>query len=194
MFRVNDVILSEDIATAKFACDVTRCKGACCVVGDAGAPIEKEEMPAIRKAFHLLKDELSSEARKTVETDGLFQGDSEKGFEISCVDNNECIFVTYDENEIATCSIQKAYYSGRIDWEKPVSCHMYPVRLKKITGLDFANFEYMPDMCSAACERGEEDGIYLADFLKWALTRRYGEEWYDKFQDHCLDVRKKNDQ
>ncbi|HMB97132.1 MAG TPA: DUF3109 family protein [Balneolaceae bacterium] len=194
MFRVKDVILSEDIARAKFACDVTRCKGACCVVGDAGAPIEKDEIPAIRKAFHLLKDELSSEARKTVETDGLFQGDSEKGFEISCIDNKECIFVTYDENETATCSIQKAYYNGRLNWEKPVSCHLYPIRLKNISGLEFANFEYMPEMCGTACDRGEAEGMYLADYLKAALIRRYGEEWYNEFRDHCLDVRKKNDQ
>ena len=193
MFRVKDVILSEDIATAKFACDVTRCKGACCVVGDAGAPVDKDEIPAIRKAFNLLKDELSEEARETAEVNGLVKGDKEKGFEITCIDNKECIFVTYDENETATCSIQKAFYSGRIDWEKPVSCHLYPVRLKKISGLDFANFEYMPEMCGAACENGEKNGIYLADFLKRALTRRYGEEWYNKFLDHCLDVRKKND-
>jgi len=193
MFRVKDVILSEDIATEKFACDITRCKGACCVVGNAGAPVKKEEIPAIRKAFRLLKDELRAEAKEAVKQNGLVQGDEKTGFEITCVDNKECIFVNYDENKTATCSIQKAYYAGRISWEKPISCHLYPVRLKRISELDFANFEYIPNMCKAGCENGQEEGIFLADFLETAFIRRYGEEWFNEFQNHCLEVRDKNE-
>jgi hypothetical protein len=189
MIRVHDVILSEDIATAKFACDIRLCKGACCVIGDAGAPVSKEEVPVLRKAFKMLKDELSPEALDAAENHGVVQGDSENGYEISCIDSGECIFVQKDERGIATCAIQNAFYKGRFGWEKPISCHLYPVRLKQIAGFDYANFEYIPDLCSTGCERGEAEGVYLADFLKDALVRRYGREWYRDFLKACEEVR-----
>lgn len=189
MFRVGNVILSEDIATARFACDISRCKGACCVVGDAGAPVSREEIPVLRKAYRVLKDGLSQNARNAVKENGVVQGNSEEGFELTCVESGECIFVEKDERGVATCAIQRAYYEGRFDWEKPISCHLYPIRLKKIAGVDYANFEYIPRLCSAGCERGESGGIYLADFLKKAFVRRYGEEWYNQFLKTCEEVR-----
>lgn len=191
MFRVKDVILSEDIATAKFACDITRCKGACCVVGDAGAPVSKEEIPVLRKAFRQLKGELAPEAVNKTENEGLVLGNSREGYEINCIDSGECVFVKKDDRGVATCAIQQAYYEGRINWEKPISCHLYPVRLKKIGGLEYANFEYIPDLCSAGCQKGEADGTYLSDFLETALIRRYGRDWYDEFIETCNRVRSK---
>ncbi|TVR15948.1 MAG: DUF3109 family protein [Balneolaceae bacterium] len=189
MIRVHDVILSEDIATAKFACNLTRCKGACCVVGDAGAPVVKEEIPVLRKAFHELKGELSSEAVRVAEEKGVVQGDSTTGYEISCIESGECIFVQKDSAGVAICAIQRAYYEGRFTWEKPISCHLYPIRLKHIAGFDYANFEYIPELCSAGCRRGEDESIYLADFLKDSLIRRYGETWYSDFLEACKEVR-----
>jgi len=194
MFRVQDVILSEDIATAKFACDVTRCKGACCVVGDSGAPVGKEEIPAIRKAYSLLADELRPEAVEAVKKFGLIQKNSTDGLEITCVDQKECVFVIYSDDGVATCAIQKAFYEGKTNWEKPVSCHLFPVRLKRIAGMDFANFEYVPSICSTGCKNGEDTGTLLAEFLKKALTRRYGSEWYREFEDSCREVRKEESQ
>ena len=189
MIRVHDVILSEDIATAKFACNLSRCKGACCVVGDAGAPVNKEEIPVLRKAFEKLKNKLNPEAREVVDKKGVVQVNSKKGYEISCISSGECIFVEKDEDGVATCAIQSAFYNGEFSWEKPISCHLYPVRLKHIAGFDYANFEYIPELCSAGCRRGENDGIYLADFLEDSLTRRYGGEWYQDFLEACEVVR-----
>ena len=189
MIRVDDVILSEDIATAKFACDISRCKGACCVVGDAGAPVSKSEIPVIRKAFRQLKDELNPEAVEKAEAEGVVLGNSEKGYEINCIETGECIFVQKDENGVATCAIQSAYYQGRFNWEKPISCHLYPVRLKHVAGIDYANFEYIPELCSAGCKNGELRGTYLADFLESALVRRYGRDWYNRFLETCNEVR-----
>lgn len=189
MFRVHDVILSEDIATTKFACNVSRCKGACCVVGDAGAPVDKEEIPVLRKAFRQLKGRLDEEAVKRVSNVGVVQGNTEKGYEITCIDSGECIFVQKDSQGVATCAIQNAYYRGEFEWEKPLSCHLYPVRLKHIAGFDYANYEYIPALCSAGCQKGEEEGVYLADFLKKALVRRYGEEWYEDFLMACKEHR-----
>lgn len=189
MIRVHDVIFSEDIATAKFACDITLCKGACCVIGDAGAPVKKEEIPVLNKAFNVVKEHLSEEALKRVEERGVVFGSDETGYEISCVDSGECIFVQKDENNVATCAIQSAYYRGDLNWEKPISCHLYPIRLKRIADFEYANFEYEPSLCSTACDNGKREGIYLADFLKTSLVRRYGESWYADFQDTCREYR-----
>lgn len=189
MFKVQDVILSEDIATSRFACDISRCKGACCVVGDAGAPVEKGEIPILRKAFGLLKDRLTSEALAAVDEHGVVQKENEEQYEITCVDEGDCIFVEKDEDGVATCAIQNAYYRGEINWEKPLSCHLYPIRLKKIASMEFANFEYIPNMCSAGCDNGRKEGVYLSDFLEKALKRRYGIEWYNEFITACEDVR-----
>jgi hypothetical protein len=191
MFRVKDVILSEDIATAKFACNLTRCKGACCVVGDAGAPVDKDEIPVLRKAFKQLKDELSPRAVEKAEKEGVVLGNSEEGYEINCIDSGECIFVKTDKLGIAKCAIQDAYYDSRFNWEKPISCHLYPVRLKNIGGLQYANFEYIPELCSAGCKHGKSTGTYLSNFLEKALVRRYGREWFDEFKETCKRVRSK---
>lgn len=189
MIRIQDVILSEEIATAKFACNVSRCKGACCVVGDAGAPVDKHEIPVLRKAFRQLKERLDPQAVKKVEKEGVVLGSSDQGYEINCVETGECIFVQKDERGVAACAIQNAYYNGEFSWEKPISCHLYPIRLKHIAGLDYANFEYIPELCSAGCRRGEDEGIYLSDFLEKALVRRYGEDWYHEFLTTCNEIR-----
>lgn len=192
MFKVQDTILSEDIATAKFSCDLSRCKGACCVVGDAGAPVSVDELPVLRKAFNLLKDELRDRAREIVAKEGLIKGNNNKGYELNCTDEKECVFVTYTDDGVAHCAIQKAFYEGRINWEKPLSCHLYPVRLKRIQDFDYANFEYMPSLCSAGCEKGKREGTWLSDFLEAPLVRRYGEEWYDEFIAACEEIRNKD--
>lgn len=193
MIRVKDVILSEDIASAKFACDVSRCKGACCVVGDAGAPVSKNEIPVLRKAFEMLMDQLDPEAVKKAEREGVVQGNGKSGYEISCIDSGECIFVQKTEEGVATCAIQNAYYSGKFNWEKPISCHLYPLRLKQIGDFEYANYEYIPELCSAACQKGEKEAIYLTEFLKEPLIRRYGEEWYNEFLDVCKEERARSE-
>ncbi len=185
MFRVRNTILSEEIATTRFACDIRRCKGACCVVGESGAPVSRDEIPALKKAFEVLEEELRPDAVETVRRQGLIQGEAEEGFELSCVDGRECVFVTYTENGEALCSIQKAYMEGRLNWEKPMSCHLYPIRLKSIGNLEYAKFEYYPELCGAGCANGEEKGIWLSEFLQPALERRYGREWVEEFKAEC---------
>ncbi len=191
MFKIQDTILTEEIATTKFACDLPRCKGACCVVGDAGAPVVKEEIPVLHKAYRKLKGELKPEAVAVAERDGVVVGSKKAGYEISCVGDAECIFVNYDENEVAYCTIQKAYFEGRFNWEKPLSCHLFPVRLKRISDFDYANFEYVDSLCSAACAKGEKEETYLAEFLEKPLVRRYGQEWFDEFIAACNYIREK---
>lgn len=188
MFQVHDIILSEDIATTKFACDIGRCKGACCVVGDAGAPVEKKELPVLRKAYDYLKPELRADAVLEVEKNGLVKENKSGEFELACTDNAACVFVVY-EKDVAICAIQKAYQEKRFSWEKPISCHLFPIRISKIGGFEYANYQYVPSICSSACERAQREGIYLADFLKSALERKYGKTWYRDFLETVNHVR-----
>lgn len=189
MLKVGNTILSDDIATAQFACDLPACKGACCVVGDAGAPVSKDEIPVLHKAYKLLKKELRPEAVKVAEQEGVVIGSKKTGYEISCVEKRECIFVQYNESGVAECAIQKAYFDGRLHWEKPISCHLFPLRLKKIANFVYANFEYVPKLCSAACQKGKNEQVYLAEFLEKPLVRRFGQEWYDEFLSACENMR-----
>ncbi|MEX1122423.1 MAG: DUF3109 family protein [Balneolales bacterium] len=189
MFQIKHTVISEDVAKVKFSCDLTRCKGACCVVGDAGAPVTKNEVPVLRKAYNQLKSELRDRARQVVKMDDIIKK-SGKDFELTCTDDAECIFVTYDKNNTAICAIQKAYYEGRFDWIKPVSCHLFPLRIINIGGTEYINYEYVPSICSPACDKGEEDGLYLSDFLKDALIRKYSESWYNEFNEACKKLRK----
>lgn len=194
MFKVENTILSEDIATAKFACNITRCKGACCVVGNAGAPVSRDEIPVLRKAYKLLKKDLRPRAREVVENEGLVKGSNQSGYELNCTDDKECVFVEYTDENIAICAIQKAFFEGRLNWEKPLSCHLFPVRLKRILDFDYANFEYVPELCATGCENGKEHGTYLSEFLEKPLRRRYGKEWYKKFVKACKEVRNKENE
>lgn len=159
------------------------------MIGDAGAPVDKGEIAVLRKVFNQLKYRLHPEAVKAAKEHGVVRKDSRGVYEITCVDNSECIFVEKDKNGAAICAIQNAYYRGEINWEKPLSCHLYPVRLKKISGMDFANFEYIPKMCAAGCNNGRKKAIYLSDFLEKALKRRYGSDWYSEFITACEEVR-----
>lgn len=188
MFQVQNTIISDDIATFRFACDLMRCKGGCCVIGEAGAPVTRNEIPVLKKAWSLLECELRPLARQTVSKEGLIKnGDSVP--ELSCTDGAECVFVIYDENDIALCSIQKAWGEGRFNWIKPLSCHLFPVRVMRVGSMDYLNLEYVPSLCKPACTRGENQGIYLSDFMESAFTRAYGVTWFKEFRIACESVR-----
>jgi hypothetical protein len=188
MFFVRDTIISDDVATFKFACDLGRCKGACCVVGDAGAPVKGSELPVLRRAWDQLKDRLRPEAVSLVESEGLYRNYG-NGFELSCTDGAECVFVVYDTGGVATCAIQQAHDAGEFSWPKPISCHLFPIRVTRLANQDMLNMEYVPSICSPACERGEKNGIGLAEFLRDPLVRAYGVDWYNEFMEAVRDVR-----
>ena len=190
MFQIDNVILSDDIATVKFACDLGRCKGACCVVGDAGAPVEKKESPVLKKAYAQLKNELRPEAIEEVEKNGLIIESDRGTYELACTDQEACVFVVYDERNTALCAIQKAYQEERFYWEKPISCHLFPIRITRIADIDYANYQYVPSICSPACDRGKKEGIYLSDFISAPLIRKYGKAWYETFLQTVELVRK----
>ncbi|MBP3191114.1 DUF3109 family protein [Natronogracilivirga saccharolytica] len=188
MFQVRHTIISDDIATFKFSCDLARCKGGCCVVGEAGAPVTVSEIPVLNKAWSLLGHELRPRARQVVKAEGLIKNGYKRP-EINCTDGAECVFVTYNEQNVALCGIQKAWMEGRFNWIKPLSCELFPVRVMEVADTHYLNLEYVPELCSAGCERGKAEGVYLADFLKDPLVRAYGSKWYADFLEACNEVR-----
>ena len=189
MFQVQQTIISDDVATFRFHCDLLQCKGGCCVSGDAGPPVERNEFPVLRKAWNLLAPGLRNRARQVVAADGLIQN-GHRDPELSCTDGEECVFVTYESDGVAGCAIQKAWMQGRINWIKPLSCHLFPVRVIRSGRIDYLNLEYVPSLCVTGCEKGIADGVFLSDFLKHGFLRAYGESWYSEFLQACERVRK----
>ena len=189
MFKVHDVILSEDIATSRFACNISLCKGACCVVGDAGAPVEDDEIKVLENAFKKLRSRLKSSAIDAVKQCGVVKTDLNGRHEITCAKDGACIFVEQGGDGVATCAIQNAFYRGDFNWEKPISCHLYPIRLKKVGENEYANFDYFPETCESGCSHGKSEGIYLTEFLEKPLRRRYGNRWYKDLIKACSELR-----
>lgn len=136
----------------------------------------------------MLEDRLRPEARETVREKGVVSTGEDGTLELNCVEDGECIFVTYREG-IAECAIQAAYLAGEFDWEKPISCHLFPIRLNRVEDIEFANFQYVPSLCSSACENAEKNRIWLSDFLHTPLVRRYGSQWVETFHAACREIR-----
>lgn len=189
MIFVRDVMVSEDIAFARFACNTGACKGACCVVGSAGAPVNKSEIPVLNKAWSLLKDELRPQSRDAVADKGLIRPSPDGDFELSTIGDAECVFVQFTDSGTAVCSIQKAFYEGRIQWPKPISCHLFPIRATTIGAVTYLNFEFVPEICEPAVHHAKSEGIYLSDYIREPLERRFGKDWVDEFQAACEHVR-----
>ncbi|HEX8297744.1 MAG TPA: DUF3109 family protein [Rubricoccaceae bacterium] len=191
MFAVDHVLVSDALLDAPFACHLGSCLGGCCVHGDRGAPLEAEELPRIEHALTVVRDRLRPEALYEIEKNGTWEGDEDDGYGTTTVRGRECVFVVYDRG-VAKCAIQAAYWEGKTDWEKPLSCHLYPIRVEQYgTGadaVDVLNYEQI-DLCRPAIPHGRRTGTQLADFLEPPLTRRYGPDWFARFRD-ALDQRR----
>ncbi len=187
MFSVQDRTIDSTIVEARFACDLQQCKGACCTMpGPQGAPLLEEEVPEIERAFPVIRKYLNEEHLRTIDERGLV----ERSFgevTTTCYDHRACVFVTYEQG-IAKCAFEKAYWKKEISWRKPISCHLFPIRVDR-GFLDHLRYQSIPE-CTAAVARGKSENIFLSDFLKDALTRLYGETWYAEFVKACNLQRK----
>ena len=182
MFIIGEAVIDDAVAEARFRCDLEACKGACCTLnGGRGAPLEDDEVLEIQKAYPIVKQFLDERNTKAIETAGMIEG-SPGNFATVCIDDRDCVFV-FRENGIAGCAIEKAYVSGMIDWRKPLSCHLFPVRVRHF-GKDFVRYEVI-DECVGGRQKGEELQEELHTFLREPLVRKYGEAWYEKFLDYC---------
>lgn len=186
MIPVGKTIVSDDLVQVFFACDLEKCKGACCVAGDAGAPLEEEEISLLEDHLQEILPFMTERGREIVLKHGVFDYDAAGNFVTPLVNDAECAFTNFKE-DIAYCSIERAFEEGKISFRKPISCHLYPVRIQQFSGFDAVNYHKW-HICKPALKRGKREGIRLIRFLKEALVRKYGEGWYAEM----LQVLKEN--
>ena len=181
MYIIDNVIVSDDVTDEHFACNLTACKGACCWEGDFGAPLEKEELSILEKIYPEVAPYLTEEGRAAIEEQGFYTNNEKLGgWDTTLVDNGACAYMTLNDQGMAMCGIEQANRDGKTDWKKPISCHLYPIRVKSKPSSDFEALNYdVWDICSAACSMGKREKIRVYEFAKPALIRKYGEEWYD---------------
>jgi len=180
MIIIQNTIISEDIKEKKFACNPSVCKGICCVLGDAGAPLEEKEIALLEKYFPDYKIYMPEDGIKTVEEEGYYVLDNDNEYVTPLVAGKHCVYV-YFENDIAKCAIEKAYLEGKIPFRKPISCHLYPVRISKYDAIDAVNYHEW-EVCKSACELGNKTNTPIYKFLKEPLIRKYGEKWYEELE------------
>lgn len=176
MFQLGKTIVSEALLDTQFVCNLTACKGACCVGGDAGAPLLEEETAILEAIFPKIQSYLRPEGLAAIAEHGTWQVGTDQDRETPLVDNNECAYVIFD-GDTALCGIEQAYNEGIIDWKKPVSCHLYPVRVKDFSEFAAVNYDEW-DICDPACSLGQELQVPVYQFVKEALIRRFGDNWY----------------
>ena len=177
MIPHENTILSDELFEEHFVCNLDKCKGACCIEGDSGAPLEAEELKILEDVFEKVKPYLNEAGLKAIEEQGKYVMDFEGDYTTTCVDGNkECAYVLF-ENGITKCAFEKAYNDGVIDFKKPISCHLYPIRITKYPDYHALNYDRW-HICSPACSFGKELKVTVFEFLKEPLIRMYGEEWY----------------
>lgn len=175
--EVGDVLVSTDIFTEQFCCDLSQCKGECCIEGDAGAPVTQEEIAHIEDALDAVWGDLSAQAQSVIDKQGVAYVDIEGDLVTSIVNGKDCVFTCYD-GDCCLCAIEKAQRAGKIDFIKPISCALYPIREKVLSnGMSALSYNRW-DVCHTAVKKGREIGLPIYKFLEGPLTRRFGEEWY----------------
>ena len=185
MLEIGKTLISLDVIQKWFCCNLAACKGACCVHGDSGAPLRDDEVEILEKNFGLISEYMSEEGLAAVSEQGFSVVDTDGDVVTPLINKGECAYVKF-ENGIAMCSIEKAFIEGKTGWKKPLSCHLYPIRIKGYKRYDAVNYDKW-EICNPAVEKGEKLGLPLYLFVKDALVRAYGQEWFDQ-----LDYAAKN--
>ncbi len=181
MFQLGKTIVSEDVIQKDFVCNLSACKGACCIDGDAGAPLEKEETKILEEIYPKVKPFLRQEGIDIIESQGTWITSDFGELETPLINNADCAYVIFDENNTALCAIEEAYNQGVIDWKKPVSCHLYPIRVRDYSEFSAVNYHKW-EICDDACTLGKELQVPVYKFVKQALIRKFGEDWYAELE------------
>lgn len=181
MINLGQTLISDDVIDEAFVCDLHRCRGACCIEGELGAPLETTELRAIHAVIECVKPYLSEEAIRVLEEKGGYVVDEDDEFSTPTINGRECAFAFYDDNGILKCSIEQAHQDGKTHFKKPISCHLYPVRVVKLPDFEALNYDRW-HICSPACELGKKRKTPVYKFLKDALIRKYGKPWYSELE------------
>jgi len=179
MLQIKDTLISLDLFDQQFCCNLTHCGGICCVEGDSGAPIELDEIAELENSLPFIWDDLSEEAKAVIKKQGVVYADHDGEMVTSIVNGKNCVFTCYGDKEICYCAIEKAWRAGKISFMKPISCHLYPIRVKKFDNFTAVNYQEWA-ICSSARLYGQQLGLPVYQFLKEPLIRKFGQEWYDE--------------
>lgn len=181
IIEIKNTLVSIDLLEEQFICDLSHCKGACCVEGESGAPLTEGEQEILAEIYPVVSQYMSSEGIDAVETIGWYTYDMDGDCVTPLINGKECAYSYVGENGITYCAIEKAYLEKRITFRKPLSCHLYPVRVTKYTAFDAVNYE-QNKICQAACQLGRQNNYPLYKFLREPLIEAFGEEWYDELE------------
>ena len=181
LIEIHDKIISTQIFDRKFVCDLNACRGACCIKGDAGAPLEEEEANILEENIDKIKPFMRKEGIEEVNKTGVFYIDQENDMAATLVNEKECAFVFFDEKGITKCAIEKAQSEGVIDFKKPLSCHLYPIRVKRFNDFTALNYNHW-DICEPACSCGEKFNVPVYKFLRDPLIRAFGSTFYEELE------------
>jgi len=187
MVVVDNILVSDELVEASFTCNLSACLGACCVQGDSGAPLEPAERKHLEDVFPIVREKLRPEALEVIESKGVWEKTTSGEYAATCVGTSECVFVRYDRH-VAKCTIQEAYLAGNTTFEKPVSCHLYPIRVTDLGDFDALNYEQI-EICKPGVKSGVKHGTFLSDYLEKPLVRKYGSDWYARFREACYKRR-----
>lgn len=191
LIEIDDKVISLEIFSKKFVCDLNACKGACCIEGDSGAPITAEEVSILEEDLEKIKPFMRPEGIAAVEDTGVFYMDWDNEMVTTLVNEKECAFVFFDEKGITKCAIEQAHKEGVTDFKKPISCHLYPIRTAKFKEFEALNYNEW-SICSPACSLGEALGVKVYQFLKEPLIRAYGEEFYKELEEVDAEIERQN--
>ena len=180
MIVIDNILVSDEVVQEQFVCDLSKCKGGCCEDGDAGAPLTNEELDEVKEAYSKVIPYLTDAGRMEAEKQGLYRYDKEFGWVTPTIDSGICVYGYRDKKGIIKCAFEQAYNDGLISWKKPISCHLYPIKIKKSrhTDHEMVNYEPREDLCAPGCALGEKLKVPVYQFLKESIVRKYGEEFY----------------
>lgn len=184
MIVIDNVLVSDEIVQEQFVCDLSKCKGACCIDGDAGAPLQKDELDRLNEVFERVLPYLDRESTLELERQGRYVYDREFGWVTPTINSKVCVYGIKDEAGVVKCGIEQAYLDGKIRWKKPVSCHLFPVIVKESRNNDTVYVNYVPreDHCKPGCTLGKKAKVPVYVFLKEALVRRFGQKFYEALE------------
>ncbi len=189
MFQIQKTIVSEDILKKEFVCNLGACKGECCIAGEAGAPLEKEEVAILKKIYQKVKPFLRKEGINAIEKQGTSIVTDLGDLETTLINGAECVYVIFDDKKTALCGIEAAHKTGVIDFKKPISCHLYPVRTQNYSSFTAVNYHSWP-ICNDACFLGKTLKVPVYKFLKESLLRKFGKIWYAELEKIAKTIQK----
>jgi hypothetical protein len=184
MIAIDNKLVSDELIEEQFVCDLNKCKGGCCVDGDAGAPLASDELARIDEVYEAVLPYLNEVSKAELQKQGRYVYDKHFGWVTPTINNSVCVYGITDKKGIVKCGIEQAYLDGKVQWKKPISCHLFPVKTKTSRDgkTEFVNYQPREDLCKAACSLGKKLKVPVYVFLKEALVRKYGEDFYEALQ------------